>query len=351
MANNELCEVFSQRLRNARKMRQMSQKALAEKLEITASAIEKYEKGLMIPSSTVLIQLERALGLVADYFFTPNMIDVNFCNYDFRKKSTLGKKKQEAIMIDITYRLEKYVQVEKLTGNTVDFKIRRIKVNNIEDVRKAARTLREKFLQVGNDPISTPIALLESLGVKIIEIEEDDKFDGVSTIIDGKIALIVINKNKPAERMRLTLFHELGHLVLQIDETLDEEKMCNVFASEMLITSNKFEEIFSSSRKGISLVELLEVQKVYGISPEAQMMKAHQLGIISDNRYKMFCIRKNQNPLLLADLRQELYPKEETNRFRRLVFMALAKEQITYSRASALLGEGIDKVRNELKLM
>lgn len=352
MAAKELCEIFSQRLKNARKMRQMSQKALADALKglVSASAIEKYEKGLMIPTSTVMLAMEQALGVDSDYFFTPVAVSADFNKFEFRKKSSLGKKKQEAIMTDVSYKLEKYLEIEDITGMKKDFSIRKRKVSSVEDAKEAARALRQKW-ELGTDPIANPIALLESEGVKVIQLDEDEKFDGVSITIDSKIVLIVLNANKPEERKRLTEFHEFGHQVMDIDENLDEEKMCNVFASEMLLPSDKFKDIFSASRKGISLFELLEVQREYGISPEAQMLKAHQLGIINDNRYKLFCIRKNQNKDLRDDLRQELYPKEETNRFKRLVFMSLAKEQISFSKAASLLDMGVDEVQKEFNII
>lgn len=350
---SNFCEVFSQRLKNARKMRQMSQKALADAMGglVSASAIEKYEKGLMIPASSVLIALEHVLGVDTDYFFTPVAVNADLNKFEFRKKSTLGKKQQEAIMLDASYRLEKYLEIEDITGCNVAFNIRRRKVSCIQDAKDAALALRDKW-KLGTDPIANPIALLESEGVKIIQMENvDDKFDGVSIMIDGKIALIVLNRNKTEERKRLTLFHELGHLVLNIESDLDDEKMCNVFASEMLLPSSKFENIFSKNRKGITLFELKEVQREFGISPEAQMLKAHQLGIINDNRYKMFCIRKNQNKTLLSALRETSYPSEGTNRFKRLVFMSLAKEQISFSKAAAFLGKGVDEVQKEFNLV
>ncbi len=352
MAINELCEIFSQRLRNARKMRQMSQKALANALGglVSASAIEKYEKGLMIPNNTVMQEMGRVLGFDSDYFITPVAVNADLNKFEFRKKSTLGTKKREAIIMDVIYKLEKYLEIENITGCNVEFKFRKRKVENFEDARKAARELRDKW-HLGTDPIASPIALLESEGVKIIQIKEDEKFSGVSILIDGHIALIVLNENKTEEHKRLTLFHELGHILLNIIEELDEEKICNVFASEMLLPSDEFKEIFSHSRKGITMFELEEVQRVFGISPEAQMLKAHQLGIINDNRYKMFCIRKNQNEALRKALRTERYPKEDTNRFKRLVFMSLAKDQITFPKAAALLGKAVDEIQNEFNLV
>lgn len=352
MAVNEFCDIFSQRLKNARKMRQMSQKALADALKglVSASSIEKYEKGLMIPNSTVMIEMERVLGLDSDYFFTPLKISADFNRFEFRKKSSLGTKKRDSIIMDVTYKLEKYLEIEEITGCKAEFKFRKRKVENFDDARSAAQELRNRW-QLGTDPIACPIALLEGEGVKIIQIKEDEKFSGVSILIDGRIALIVLNDNKTEEHKRLTLFHELGHLFLNINTELDEEKVCNVFASEMLLPSDKFRDIFSHSRKGITLFELEEVQRVYGISPEAQMLKAHQLGIINDNRYKLFCIRKNQKESLRNALRAERYPREETNRFKRLVFMSLAKEQISFSKAAALLGIGVDEIRHEFNLV
>ena len=54
--------VFAQRLVNARKIRCMSQRELCDAVDgkISSSAIAKYEKGLMMPSSDVLIMLSTA---------------------------------------------------------------------------------------------------------------------------------------------------------------------------------------------------------------------------------------------------------------------------------------------------
>ena len=56
-------QVFSQRLRSARIMRGFSMDELCEAMgaSISKQAISKYEKGKMLPNSTVLIQLANVL--------------------------------------------------------------------------------------------------------------------------------------------------------------------------------------------------------------------------------------------------------------------------------------------------
>ena len=63
-------QVFSQRLRSARIMRGFSMDELCETMgaSVSKQAISKYEKGKMLPNSTVLIQLANVLCVSIDYF-------------------------------------------------------------------------------------------------------------------------------------------------------------------------------------------------------------------------------------------------------------------------------------------
>ena len=58
---------FSQRLEQMLKNRNMTQKALAEKAEVTEAAISHYIKGDRVPRSSVLARIAAALGTTSDY--------------------------------------------------------------------------------------------------------------------------------------------------------------------------------------------------------------------------------------------------------------------------------------------
>ncbi|MDY4555031.1 MAG: XRE family transcriptional regulator [Prevotella sp.] len=344
---------FAQRLVNARKIRCMSQRELSNKLEgqVSPTAIEKYEKGLMMPSSSALILLSKALGMKLDYFFRPFTVAIDTKKFEFRKSASMGVKKVESIKYMVCAEIEKYLEIEGILGNMTTFTLdySNILVEGEDEAKLLARRLRED-LNIGSDAIVSAVELLESCGVKIIEIDHDDKFSGTCNTA-GTIPVIVINRNMTSERKRITIFHELGHLLMHCAEGVDEEKMCNIFANEVLIPSDKFKSLLGASRHDISLVELQAIQREYGISVDALMAKAAQLNIITNNRYTSYYKKKNALPAFKEAVEASHYPMEHTNRFERLVYRALASEVISTSKAAALLDISVNEVRNNLNLM
>lgn len=331
----------------------MSQRELCNSVrgKVSPTAIAKYEKGQMMPSSDVLIALSNALNMNLDYFFRPFTVDIDPSKYEFRKKSSMRDKKVEAIKLLVCSEIEKYLEIETILGITPQFDLDYSDtfVEGENEAKLLALRLR-KDLNVGLDAIVSAIDLLETVGVKIIEIIHESSFSGTCNEAGG-LPVIVANKNMCSERKRLTLFHELGHLLMRCADGVDKEKMCNVFANEVLIPSDRFKNLIGESRHDISLVELQAIQREYGISVDALMLKARQLNIITQARYVSFHKKKNALPKFKEAVEKSLYPMEHTCRFERLVYRALASELISYSKAANLLDKSIDEVRDTLNLM
>lgn len=344
---------FAQRLINARKIRCYSQRELSKLLDgqVSPTAIQKYEKGLMMPSSSILILLSKALDMKLDYFFRPFTVDIDTSKFEFRKKSSIGAKKIESIKYMVCAEIEKYLEIESILGKNNSFSLdySNLLVESEDDAKLLACKLR-KDLNIGSDAIVSAVELLENYGVKIIEIDYDNKFSGTCNTA-GSIPVIVINKNMTSERKRMTIFHELGHLLMRCSSEIDEEKMCTIFANEVLIPSDKFISILGALRHGISLVELQAIQREYGISVDALMAKAVQLNIITNSRYTSYYKKKNAIPSFKEAVEKSLYPMEHTNRFKRLVYCALASEVISFSKAAGLLDLPLSEVRDTLNLM
>lgn len=372
----ELRKTFAKRLQNARKMRCMSQAELVAKMEelqagdsmfkaVSSTAIERYENAVMLPeSSSVMITLATALRIALGDLYRPFTVNVDMTKFKFRKKAKLGKKAQEAIKLKIQNRVEKYLEIERILGIKAESEnvLEDLTICTPQDARDAAMKLRLAW-QLGCAPISQPILLLESKGVKIIEVDEDPVlFDGTSNTVEG-IPVIVINRNyknpdnKEEERRRLTCFHEYGHIVLHFHEDIDEkeqEHLCNVFANEMLIPTDAFKKIFGEKRKTISSYELKAVQKEYGISVAALLKKAQELGVISDGRYRWYIItiNKPENKAFKAQIEHtEISEPMHSTRFNQLVYRALAMEMLTISKAAELLDTSVNDVHDNLNFV
>ena len=64
-------EIISQKIKNARALKGLSQQELADMIGVSKQMISKYEKGESIPTSSNFLKLSKSLKVKIDYFFKP----------------------------------------------------------------------------------------------------------------------------------------------------------------------------------------------------------------------------------------------------------------------------------------
>lgn len=348
-------EIFALRLKNARTILGYSMDDLVSKMEnkVSKTAISKYEKNQISPNSTVLIALSKALEQPVDYFFRPFTLNIETVKFR-KKKSVLSVKQENSIRQNVADLIERYINIEEICNDAILFSSPFAEsVSTAEQIKSAAKKLRALW-NVGLDGIVNVIELLEEHGVKVLEIEAPNSFDGLSSLVNEKYPVAILNKKFSAERKRFTALHELGHLLFTFPKDIsenDEEKLCNLFASEMLIPEEVFKGLVDARRQDISYQELKAVQMQYGISCDMMMYKAENCGIISEQHKRMYFIKKNSNPNFKNLVETSLYPNEQSTRFNRLVYKALSNEFITASKAASLLHQSVEQVMEDLSLV
>ncbi|MEX2336887.1 MAG: XRE family transcriptional regulator [Fulvivirga sp.] len=342
-------DVFAKRLKSARTLAGLSQDELVNCIEgfVSKNAIAKYERGEMMADGKVLIALANALNVKPDYFFRPFTVEIE--NIEFRKKSKLSVKKVNAIKQKVTDIVERYLEVEQFLSIESGFSnpIAALQIKTKEDVEKAVNELLKTW-RIGFNAIANVIELLEDKEIKVIEIDAPDEFDGFSGWADGKYPLIVINKHYTIERKRLTALHELGHLLLSFNEDIshkDLERMCFQFAGAMLIPEETFRMEIGNSRSHLSTPELIAVKENYGISIQAIMKRAKDLGIISDFTFINF--RKQISRNRTEEGLGQYIGKEQSGRFKQLIYRAASEEVISMSKAANLANLKLAAFRKE----
>ena len=340
---------FGERLKSARKMAGLSMETLAQKAKsvVTKQAIGKYEKGLMNPSSNVLMELSRVLEVKPDYFLRSPKIKLS--DLEFRNKSILRAREWEIIKHKTVDFLERYAQIEEILGARVSFNNpiqgKNRQVRDLSDVECAAIMLRRTW-NLGTAPISNLMETLEYKGIRIFEIETRKRFHGISGCSDST-PVIAVRAQDELVRKRFTIAHELGHVLLEFPDTDNPktlEKRCHDFAGALLLPEVTIKAELGKHRDGIALMELQKLKGIYGISIQAIMHRAERLGIIRAYTYRKFCIMVNQ----MGWKKKEpgsYERKEKANRFKQLVYHAAAEEVITFSRAAELLNVPLSEFR------
>ena len=99
---------FPERLKSIRDDKGITQKHLAEVLNITISTISHYENGTREPSIEILIQMAEVLNVSVDYLV--GSTDVNILpeemNKPYCKKISTGEILHRALQLDSNRRLE-----------------------------------------------------------------------------------------------------------------------------------------------------------------------------------------------------------------------------------------------------
>lgn len=342
-------EIFSKRLKSARALAAISQDELVARMGgmVSKNAISKYERGEMMPDGKVLLALSKALKVKPDYFFRELQVEIN--KIEFRKKSKLSAKRVNAIKEHVIDFVERYLELEQFLDIKSGFQnpIAHMVVQDRDDVEAAAKTLLKKW-KLGVNALPNVIDLLEDKEIKVIEIDAPEAFDGFSGWADNKFPIIVLNQNFTVERKRLTALHELGHLVLNFSSDLehrDIERKCFQFAAAMLIPEETFKEELGERRTHVSIHELIAIKEVYGISIQAIMARAKDLGVISEHLFVNFrkWISGNKTEEGLGNY----IGKESSTRFKQLLYRAASEEIISLSKAANLSNQKLAAFRQE----
>ncbi len=103
----DFAEIIGKRIKGKREKEDINQKKLAEKIGVSPSAINQFEKGEKKPSTVMLRKIALALGVSSDYLLGASDDEELFISEDvataFRGFKELSSKEKEIILGHIEY--------------------------------------------------------------------------------------------------------------------------------------------------------------------------------------------------------------------------------------------------------
>ena len=324
-----------------RQILRITLRGLAEQIGVSHTTVDKYEKNKLVPDSQSLIRLSKTLAIPIASLLRPENQQIQLNHMAFRTRRML-KRDEKQINAETKEWLERYLQIENLTGRPRVFEMPEgfpKTVSSFEEAEEAARDLRAAW-DLGTDPIENLTYLLEDKGIKIGIISGITQFDALFTEYAGH-RVIVVKENLPRARQRFSLAHELGHCLLEVEGGLDEEKAMHRFAGAFLVPREKVLFELEETRHKFSIKELLILKEKYGLSMGAWLHRATDLGIITPENYlgiRKFFTKKGWNRKEPGD---DITKGESPAMMEAMVFRAHAEGIISTSKAAELLNQSI----------
>jgi len=278
------------RLRLARQAAMLRKKDLAQHVGVSAAAVSQYENGTTTPSPKVAAALALVLGMPIEFFSAdPPLGEAPAATAHFRSlRATTQQERDRAfahalLTWELAQVMRRFVQLPHfdLPGDLTLYPD-----DPARSAKQAAQEAR-RYLDLGTGPIPNVVRLLESRGVVCTRVPaQTRRVFAFSCSFPERPVVVLAAERTHLAAGRFDAAHELGHLLLHHDEEPGShpvERQANAFASEFLAPSSELVEQLPSRA---DWSELLKLKRVWGISMQALLFRARELGIMSENIYR-----------------------------------------------------------------
>jgi len=264
----------------------MTMKDLAAACGVTTRTLSSWETGASEPRPDARARLASALDLPESFLErdTPHQLAAE--DVSFRALSAMtARERDQALAAGVfAFELDGWLSA-RFTGPAVDVPdlAGRSAEEAAEDVR-AAWGLADR-------PVAKMIPLLESRGVRVYSLVKGTRrLDAYATWHDH-VPYVFLNTDKPAERGRFDLAHELGHLVLhrglQTVRNRAYELDADRFAGALLMPATG---VYARAPRRSTLDSVMREKHHWGVPAMSYAHRLHELGLISDWHYRSYCI-------------------------------------------------------------
>jgi Zn-dependent peptidase ImmA (M78 family) len=258
----------------------MTQTALAKAAGVSQAAIAQIEMGAFLASDELLQQIAKRTNQPIQFFTQEPPPEFPVGSLLFRSHASMTKRELAATYRNAQVGYEVYVRLRS--------RLRPIPVAipQLPDAApsSAARETKKALGIAPLEPIPHLLNLLEWSGVIAIVVPDVKSSDAFSLWYDS-FPVIALSAGRPGDRARMSVSHELAHLVLhrgknrfEVDD-LDADE----FAAEFLMPERA---MLREIKTPVTLSSLAELKPRWRVSIQALIRRAKDIGTVTDRQYR-----------------------------------------------------------------
>jgi len=267
-----------------RESRAISQSEMARLLNFSQGKLSKVENGLITLTNEELIKVAEVLSYPVQFFQRNERIyGMGLSEFFHRKQQSVPQKHLQKIYARLEIRRMEIQSLLKSVdiGESNFFFMDPDKYDG--DVEKIAQIVRATW-HLPNGPVHNVIEIIEDAGGIVVPFDfEGSKVDAISLCHPGSPPIIFFNYERPMDRIRFTLCHEIGHLIMhQRPPSVDQdiESQADRFASEFLMPKADI----SHQLNNINLKVLASLKPYWKVSMAALLKRATDIGKLTERQ-------------------------------------------------------------------
>lgn len=297
----------------AREARGMTQTKLAKASGISQSAVSKIEHGVRPFTEDDVAKFADVLRYPPSFFCRSGE--------QFGQGTVCHHRKRQSMPIQKLRQIHASMNVMRMSTSDL---LKGVEINafhefpqmDIDDYGSPAEIaqLTRQAWQLPLGPVKSMIAVIESAGGVVVPAEfGTDRLDAISQRPPGELPFFFVSATAPGDRLRFNLAHELGHIVMHQTPAADQEDEANEFAAEFLMPGREIKP----QLRNLDMAKLADLKRHWKVAMQALIMRAHDLGTITNRQRRSWFMRFNQMGYRKAEPVQ--IPREEPGLVHRVV--------------------------------
>lgn len=340
------------RLRQLREARSLSQQRLAEAIGVPQPFVSQFESESRLADPVIARKIADHLGVPTSMLTrTPVTLP----------EGSLGlfRSARSKVTADSFYAARRMAEigVESVWRLGEGTRLPSCRIESVPgaDPKEAATYARSMLRLAPDDPVPHVTRSIERAGGIVVKLSGmAEGIDGFSAWAPDPVArpIFVLRRDTGPFRLRFTLAHELGHMILGHQvfgrPSKDTEAEANTFASCFLLPEEAMHDAFAG---GIDLRSLARIKGRFGAAMGAILLRARAMGYVDELRYRSLYETMRRKGWLKKEPGDELTKVEEPAILPELMnrkgidlnpFELAGALDIGIDQARALIGDGVD---------
>lgn len=279
------------RVRQAREFKGLSQTQLAKELGVSQPTVGNYERDIHEIPVEALEAISRTTGFPRTFFELGDPPPVASETVRFREHSRLRARDRDHARITIELGYELLTRV----GVNVRLPALRLPDRSFASMEEAASSTREALGIPPGRPVDHACRAIERGGVRVFQVPataEGSRLQAFSGWAGEELsdAFITLYRTEAGDRLRWSLAHELGHLILhrRMPEEDQAEAEAHAFAAAFLMPADAIKRDLGTH---VTLSALADLKRHWRVSMQALIMRASALGLIDDRRKRSLFVQ------------------------------------------------------------
>lgn len=278
-----MADIFNhQLLLLARQYRERSQSEVARAAGLTQGHYSRIENGLLPegPSEDNVARIAKALAFPPSFFFqSEKAVGMPLSVHPFhRRKQSIGERELKRVHAELNFRLMHLRKFLESIETKQVLPLPWIDVDEGGGPREIARKIRAAWM-IPPGPVDNLTELAEHAGIVVVWCEFGAPIDGVTMNVPGMPPVVFLNRSITADRMRASLAHEIGHVIMHRVPTDTIEDEAYTFGAELLVPEADLRRDLIGGR--ITLERLARLKAKWRVSMQFLLYQAGEIGSLT----------------------------------------------------------------------